>query len=93
MYSMSVSSKMTIDHKTGKTKINNLDVKVNGYRNSTILEKTKKALNEDEELPKIDLSEDDEIVYQWSSLYKGLLKTIRNKKYILKNRNKTKNEK
>ncbi len=87
MYSTYVSSKMTINHKTGKTKVNSLDLKVNGYKNSTILEKAKRAFNS-EELP--DFEPEGERAYQWHSLYKGLLNILRNKNYILKNRNKVK---
>jgi hypothetical protein len=49
MYSSKISSSMTIDNKTGETRLNDIDVKVDGFSDPELLEKTKQDYNNDKE--------------------------------------------
>lgn len=45
MYSSKISNSMTIDNKTGETKLNEIDVEVDGFSDPELLEKAKLDYN------------------------------------------------
>jgi len=49
MYSSKVSNSMIIDNKTGETRLNDIEVKVDGFSDPELLEKTKQDYNADKE--------------------------------------------
>jgi hypothetical protein len=51
-YSAKVSNSMTVNNKTGETKLNDIKVKVDGFSDPSLLEKAKKDYNTDKELKK-----------------------------------------
>ncbi len=52
MYSSKISSSMTINNKTGETKLSDINVKADGFSDSGLLEKVKRDYNADKDLPK-----------------------------------------
>jgi hypothetical protein len=52
MYSSKISNSMTINNKTGETKLNEVSVKVDGFSEPELLEKAKEDYNNDKSLKK-----------------------------------------
>lgn len=52
MYQSKISSKMTIDNKTGDVKLEEFEVNVDGFKNRKKLRKAKDAYNSDKEIKK-----------------------------------------
>ncbi len=52
MYSSRVSSSMSVNRKTGEVKIDEFNVKVNGFSEPKLLEKAKESYNANKELEK-----------------------------------------
>jgi hypothetical protein len=51
MYSSKVSSSMTIDNKTGEVKLNDFEVKVDGYSDKGLTRKAMDSYNSSKDLP------------------------------------------
>ena len=74
MYHMSVSKNMTID-KEGNTKLESVDVQVNGYRNQEILERAIRGYNRNDKIPEPHEPKD-WIEETWNYLFNGITKYI-----------------
>lgn len=51
MYSAKVSNSMTVDNKTGKVRLDEFEVKVNGFDDKALTEKAKNNYNSDKSIP------------------------------------------
>lgn len=85
MYSSKISNSMTIDKKTGEVKLNDVEVRVDGFKEPRLLEKAKENYNADKGLPEIGKYNSKWPEGTWYDMYlkmmKNLLKWKRKKVY------------
>jgi len=86
IYQSKISSKITINHKTGNTRLEELDINVNGYKDRKKLRKAKETYNKDREMKEKLEERDDWPKGMWYYLFEEYFKILRNYKGMSKNK-------
>lgn len=76
MYSAKVSNSMTIDNRTGEAKLNDIDVNVDGFSDTTLLEKARENYNSGEEIKERYHAKKDWPDVMWDELYYDMFKKM-----------------
>jgi len=76
MYSSKVSNSMTIDNRTGETRLNGIDVNVDGFSSPALLEKTRENYNAGEEITERYNAKKDWPDGMWDELYYDMFKKM-----------------